>query len=71
MWQNIAYLLIGASVLSVTGWAAWYFFTAADIPLLIRIAAGAIGTGVVILTGAAIKDRIITAREENYEGVEN
>lgn len=71
MWQNLAYFLIGASVLSVTGWAAWYFFTAADVPLLIRIAAGSIGTGVVILTGVAIKDRITKAREGHYEGVEN
>ena len=52
MWQNIALILIGLGVLALIGWSAQAFFMADDIPLLIRIAVGAIGVGVLIFIGA-------------------
>ena len=70
MWQNIAFTLIGVSILSLIGWGTWGFFTSSEIPLLIRIAAGAIGTGVLILIGVAVRDRIIRAGKEDYKEVE-
>lgn len=68
MWQNIAFILMGLGVLALIGWAVQGFFMASDIPLLIRIAVGAIGVGVLILLGVAIKDRI--GRKDEFKGVE-
>ena len=70
MWQNIAFILIGISILSLIGWGTWGFFTADEIPLLIRIAVGAAGTGVLILIGVAIKERVCRVKSEDYREVE-
>jgi len=70
MLQNIAFGLIGIGVLALIGWAAQGFFTADDIPLLIRIAVGAVGAGVLILIGVVIRDRIKKAKDEDFKGVE-
>jgi hypothetical protein len=70
MWQNIAFILIGISILSLIGWGTWGFFTADEIPLLIRIAVGAAGTGVLILIGVAIKERVCRIKSEDYREVE-
>jgi hypothetical protein len=70
MWQNIAFILIGLGVLALIGWAVEGFFTASDIPLLIRIAVGAVGVGILILIGVAIKDRVSKAKTEDFKGVE-
>ena len=70
MWQNIAFILIGLGVLALIGWAAQAFFLESEIPLLVRIAVGAIGVGVLILIVVAIKDRITRAKDEDYKGVE-
>ena len=70
MWQNIALVLVGIGVLALIGWSAQAFFMADDIPLLIRIAVGAIGVGVLILIVVAIKDRLAKAKDEDFKGVE-
>ena len=68
--QNVAFILIGLGVLALIGWAVQGFFTASEIPLLIRIAVGAIGAGVLVLIGVAIKDRLVKARTEDFKKVE-
>jgi len=70
MWQNIASILIGLGILALIAWAAQGFFTAGDVPLLIKIAVGAIGAGVLVLIGIAIKDRLAKAKTENFKEVE-
>jgi hypothetical protein len=70
MWQNIAYILMGLGVLALIGWAVQGFFTASEIPLLIRIAVGAVGLGILILIIVAIADRIKKSRDEDFKGVE-
>ena len=70
MWQNIAFILMGLGVLALIGWGVQGFFTSSDIPLLIRIAVGAIGAGVLILIIIAIKDRLAKAKDEDFKGVE-
>ena len=70
MWQNAAFVLIGLGILVLIGWAVQGFFIASDIPLLIRIAVGAIGVGVLVLIGIAIKDRLAKAKTEDLKGVE-
>lgn len=68
MWQNIAFILMGLGVLALIGWAVQSFFMNGDIPLLVRIAVGAIGVGVLILLGVAIKDRL--GKKDEFKGVE-
>ena len=70
MWQNIALILIGLGVLVLIGWAVQGFFTASEIPILIRIAVGAIGVGVLVLIGLAIRDRLAKAKTGDFQEVE-
>ena len=68
--QNVAYILIGIGILALIGYGVKGFFMAADIPLLIRIAVGAIAVGVLVLIGVAIKDRLAKAKTEDFKEVE-
>ena len=68
--QNLAYILIGLGILALIGWGVKGFFLASDIPLLIRIAAGVIMAGILILIGVAIKDRLAKAKTEDFKEVE-
>jgi len=70
MWQNVAFILIGLGILALIGWSVKVFFMDSDIPLLIRIAVGAIGAGVLVLIGIAIKDRLKKAKTEDFKEVE-
>lgn len=70
MWQNIAFTLIAIGILVLIGWAVKGFFMAADIPLLIRIAVGIIGAGVLLLIGIVIKDRIKKGKSDDFKEVE-
>ncbi len=70
MWQNVAFILIGIGILVLIGWSVEVFFMASEIPLLIRIATGAIGVGVLVLIGVAIKDRLAKAKTEDFKEVE-
>jgi hypothetical protein len=70
MWQNAAFILIGIGILILIGWGVKGFFLASEIPLLIRIAVGAIGVGVLVLIGVAIKDRLAKAKTEKFKEVE-
>ena len=68
--QNVAFTLIGLGILALIGWSVQGFFMASDVPLLIKIAAGAVGLGVLVLIGIAIKDRLAKAKTEDFKGVE-
>ncbi len=68
--QNIAFILIGLGILALIGWSIQVFFMASDIPLLIRIAVGAISVGVLVLIGVAIKDRLTKAKTDDFKEVE-
>ena len=70
MWQKVAFILIGLGSLVLIVWGVRDFFLDADIPLLIRIAVGAIGVGVLVLIGIAIRDRLVKARTEDFEEVD-
>jgi hypothetical protein len=70
MLQNIAFTLIGLGVLALIGWMVKGFFTASDIPLLIRIAVGAIGAGGLLLIVIAIKDRLTKSEKEDFKEVD-
>jgi len=68
--QNLAFILIGIGVLILAGWGAWGLLVAADIPLVIKIALGAIGVGTLFLIIIAIKDRMTRAKKEDFEEIE-
>ncbi|HEY41313.1 MAG TPA: hypothetical protein G4O18_05590 [Dehalococcoidia bacterium] len=70
MLQKIAFFLIAAGILVLIGWGAKGFFLATDIPVWIRIAVGAIGVGVLILIGVAIKDRLSKQGKEDFKEVD-
>ena len=70
MMQKIAFALIAAGILVLIGWGVKGFFLAADIPIWIRVAVGAIGVGVVILIGVAIKDRLAKQGKEDFKEVD-
>jgi len=68
--QNAAFILIGIGVLALIGWAMQAFFTASEIHILIRIAVGAVGAGVLILIGIAIKDRLTKGKKGDFKEVD-
>jgi hypothetical protein len=70
MWQNVAFILMGLGVLALIGWGVQGFFMSSEIPLLVRIAVGAIAIGVLILIGVAIRDRLAKAKTDDFKGVE-
>jgi len=70
MLQNVALILIALGVLVLTGWSVRVFFMDGDIPLLVRIAVGAIGVGILVLIGVVIKDRLAKAKTEDFKEVE-
>ena len=68
--QNVAFILIGIGVLALIGWALQSFFSASEIPILIRIAVGAVGAGVLVLIGIAIKDRLTKRKKDDFKEVD-
>ncbi len=70
MWQKVALVLMALGMLALIGWSAGAFFADSEISLIVRIAVGAIGAGILILIGVAIKDRIKTAKTEDFKEVE-
>ena len=67
--QNAAFILIGLGILTLIGWGVQGFFMASDVPLLAKIAVGAVSVGVLILIGLAIKDRLRKARKDEFREV--
>ena len=70
MWQKIAFILMGIGMLALIGWSAEAFFMSSEIPVLVRIAVGAVGVGILILIGVAIKDRMTRAKTDDFKEVE-
>ncbi len=70
MWQKVALFLMALGMLALIGWSANAFFAESEIPLIVRIAVGAIGVGILILIGVAIKDRIKKAKTDEFKEVE-
>ncbi len=68
--QNAAFILIGIGILVLIGWGVQGFFMDSEIPLLIRIAVGAITVGVLVLIGVAVKDRLAKAKTDDFKEVE-
>ena len=68
--QNAIFIIIGLSILTLIGWGFWDFFTATDIPLLVRVLVGIVAVAGVALLGIVIKDRINQARKDDFKEVD-
>jgi len=69
--QKLAWILIGVSFLGLMGWGVYAFLADESIPLLMKIAIGAIGIGVLILFGVAIRDRFNKSKTDQFKEVDN
>ena len=67
--QKVAFVLIGLGILALGGWSVQGFFMNSGISLFVKIAAGAIGIGVFILIGVAIKDRVKKGGDDEFKEV--
>ena len=70
MWQKVAFILIGIGAVVIIYYGVKGLFFSVGVPLAIRIAIGVIGAGILILLGAAIKDRIKKAKTEDFKEIE-
>lgn len=68
--QNLAFFLIIIGILLLLAVSVKGFFLSDEIPILIRIAVGIIGAGVLILIGVAIKDRMRKAKTDKFKEIE-
>ncbi len=68
--QKLAFFLIIIGILLLIAVSVKGFFLSDDIPILIRIAVGIIGAGVLILIGVAIKDRIRKDKTDKFKEIE-
>lgn len=71
MLQKLAFLLVALGGLALIGWAVKDFFTSSEVPLLVRIAVGAVAAGFLILLGVVIRDRLARRKKEDFKGVDN
>jgi tetrahydromethanopterin S-methyltransferase subunit C len=70
MMQRAAYLLIGAGALVLIGWSVRGFFLSDQIPILVRVAVGAVAIGALILVGLVVKDRLSESRDDDFKEVQ-
>ncbi len=68
--QKLAFFLIIIGILLLIAVSVKGFFLSDDIPILIRIAVGIIGAGVLILIGVAIKDRMRKDKTDKFKEIQ-
>ena len=69
--QKLAWILIGISFIGLIGWGAYAFFADSEVPVMVKIALGAIGAGTLILLGIAIKDRLTKSKPDEFKEIDN
>jgi len=69
--QKLAWILIGISFIGLMGWGAYAFFADSEVPVMVKIALGAIGAGTLILLGIAIKDRLTKSKPDEFKEIDN
>ena len=71
MLQKLAFVLIGLGGLALIGWMVRGFFSSPEVPLVVRIAVGAIAVGILVLFGVAIRDRLAKSKKQDFKEVDN
>lgn len=70
-WLWIGGAILAAGLLVLGGYWVYAIVRAEDIPFLLRVALLAIPAGLVVFLAAALRDRIIQKKQENYLEVDN
>lgn len=65
--QKVAFTFIIIGALVMIGYACKDFFTATDIALAIRIAAGAVGLGLILLLASIGRERYVKSKKEEED----
>ncbi|MCK5212817.1 MAG: hypothetical protein KAQ74_02745 [Dehalococcoidia bacterium] len=68
--QKLAYALIGIGALVLVVWGIKEFFIDPEVDLLIRVAVGAVGLGLLVLLGVVLKDRLRSSKNDRFKGVD-
>lgn len=67
---KVAYALIGIGAAALLIWGVKEFLTDPSIDVLIRIAIGAVGVGLLLLVIMVIRDRIRASKNDRFKGVQ-
>jgi len=70
MIQKLAYALIGIGAAVLIIWGVKEFFIDPEVDLLIRIAVGAVGLGLLVLLGVVLRDRRKASKNDRFKGVD-
>ncbi len=68
--QKLAYALIGIGAVVLLIWGVKEFFIDPEVDLLIRIAVGAVGLGLLVLFGVVLRDRKRSSKNDRFKEVE-
>jgi hypothetical protein len=68
--QKLAYALIGIGAVVLIIWGVKEFFIDPEVDLLIRIAVGAVGLGLLVLFGVVLRDRRRSSKNDRFKEVE-
>jgi hypothetical protein len=68
--QKLAYALIGIGAVVLIIWGVKEFFVDPEVDLLIRIAVGAVGLGLLVLFGVVLRDRRRSSKNDRFKEVE-
>ena len=68
--QKLAYALIGIGAVVLLIWGVKEFLIDPEVDLLIRIAVGAVGLGLLVLLGVVLRDRRRAGKTDRFKEVE-
>lgn len=68
--QKIGYGLIGAGILALAIWLGIQFLSDPEVGTFVKVTIVAIVTGVLMLLGTVLRDRIRTSRNDKFKGVQ-
>jgi len=68
--QKLAYALIGIGAVVLLIWGVKEFFIDPEVDLLIRVAVGAVGLGLLVLFGVVLRDRKRSSKNDRFKEVE-
>ncbi len=68
--QKIGYGLIGVGILALAIWAGVQFLSDPEVGTFVKVTIAAIVTGVLVLLGTVLRDRIRASRNDKLKGVQ-
>ena len=68
--QKIGYGLIGAGILALAIWLGIQFLSDPEVGTFVKVTVTAIVTGVLVLLGTVLRDRVRASRNDKSKGVQ-